>query len=1463
MSTKGKTRRQPAEGTKPSRRHAAEAEAQATAYSPRLLLALSQAAQSVQRVRTAAEVYRTVGKEAAGLGYNSSIFTLAPDRSHLVIEHLTLKPGLLKAAEKLTGLSVKDFRFPLAPGGFYQRIIATGETVFSTAFTEPIAEALPAPLRPLAGQLAALLHIEQAVVAPLVVGGETVGLLTVSGRGLTEADAPAVTVFANQIANALENTRLYQETRTWAAELERRVAERTVQLEAANKQLEGEIAERKRAEEEIRQRNEDLSLFDAINQAINRGESLESIIRLIAQETERMFNSFGMTLHLFSPDRQRLVMQNLAIPPALVKRIEKLIGIPIPRIEHDLQAAHPYRQVLESGRPQLINELEGVQEFTAAYLSSAHLTAKARARLKRLIPAIIKLLGYQCVLVAPLISGGEIIGTMDMGRRAPLFGEEDAQRLESIAGQLTAVLMRKRAEERITASEAELRALFAAMTDMVIVYDAAGRYIKIAPTNPVNFYRPADAMLGKSVHEIFPKEQADFFVEQINKTLQSGQVMQCEYALQIGGKEVWFSANVSLLSANTVIWVAHDITERRRAEEALRASEQRLKEAQNLGQIGDWTFDVGSQIITWSDQVYALYERDPSLGPPTAEEEAAYYKPEQAQILQEYARRAVEEGESFEYDLEAQLHGGRSAYFTATMRPVKDKDDRIISLIGTVQDITERKRTEKALSESEERYRDLVENSQDLISTHDLEGRILSVNQTASQALGYAADEWVNKKLSDFMPPGSEDEFKEYLATIKKQGIASGFLRVLTRAGETRIWEYNNNLRQVEGEASTVRSMARDVTERWRAEKALRASEERFAKAFQSNPIATSISSLPEGRLVDINQAFLQLTGYSREEVIGRSGRELGLWVKPEDRKRFEQLLLEKHTVQNAESLLQTKSGERRDILTSAEIIALHGQPHFLTMLYDITERKQRERELEAIAAVSAALRATATRAEMLPVILDQLLTLLNVEGAALEMLDAASGELLVELGRGIWESVTGESIPPGEGLSAQVLASGQPYLNNEARRDPRLFRPDLFGDCRAAASAPLAVKDSIIGLLWIGSQRLLSDHDLRLLTAIADIAASAIHRAALYEQTERRLRQLTTIRTIDQTISGSLDLRLTLNIIVQETAAQLKADAAAVLLLEPHSLTLEYAAGRGFHSRAIEQTRVRLGEGHTGRAALEQRTLSLPNLAAMESDARRAALIESEGFVSHHAIPLIVKGQVRGVLEVFQRARFEAEAEWLNFFEALAGQAAIAIENSSLFDGLQRSNVELALAYDATIEGWSRAMDLRDKETEGHTRRVTELALQLARAMGVSDEKIIHLRRGALLHDIGKLGVSDTILLKPGKLSAEEWEVMRQHPQYAHDMLASIEYLKPALDIPYCHHEKWDGSGYPRGLKGEEIPLAARIFAVADVWDALLSNRPYRKAWRREKALEYIGGQSGKHFDPQVVRLFLKIVNV
>jgi diguanylate cyclase (GGDEF)-like protein/PAS domain S-box-containing protein/putative nucleotidyltransferase with HDIG domain len=358
----------------------------------------------------------------------------------------------------------------------------------------------------------------------------------------------------------------------------------------------------------------------------------------------------------------------------------------------------------------------------------------------------------------------------------------------------------------------------------------------------------------------------------------------------------------------------------------------------------------------------------------------------------------------------------------------------------------------------------------------------------------------------------------------------------------------------------------------------------------------------------------------------------------------------------------------------------------------------------------------------------------------------------------------------------------------------------------------------------------------------------------------ERRVRRLAALRRLDSAITAGLDLKTTLALVVDEVQAQLHADAADILLLDPRSQVLETAAEIGFRTDRAGEAAVPLARHGSGRVALERRSLFVPNVCESDDLVDRRDLCVREGFVAYYGIPVVAKGQVKGMLEVFQRTPLELEGEWVDFLEILAGQAAIAVDNLTLYEGMRRANVELMMAYDATIEGWSRALDLRDKETEGHSQRVTEMTLRLARAMGVGEADLVHIRRGALLHDIGKMGIPDRILMKPGPLNEEEWQHMRRHPDYAREMLSPIEFLRPSLGIPYCHHERFDGSGYPQGLVGEAIPLSARIFAVADIWDALGNDRPYRKAWPPGRIREYIGSLAGTALDPEVVATFLRL---
>lgn len=529
--------------------------------------------------------------------------------------------------------------------------------------------------------------------------------------------------------------------------------------------------------------------------------------------------------------------------------------------------------------------------------------------------------------------------------------------------------------------------------------------------------------------------------------------------------------------------------------------------------------------------------------------------------------------------------------------------------------------------------------------------------------------------------------------------------------------------------------------------------------------------------------------------------------------------------------------------------------------LYAVTER--RLAELETINRVSMSLRATYSLNEMLPILLNEALELVGTPHGAIWLYDPASDRLVQRIAAGVETKLRHTSLRPLEGIVGHTFTTAKRYISTELTEDPLLFEGNK--DSRPAGLGgvfiPIQSTAGPVGVLMVtvDSGRQIAD-EANLLTILAEITGNAIHRAELYQQSQEQVRRLTALRDIDAAIASSFDLRLTLNILMDQTINHLGVDAVDIALYHPDLQTLTYVIGGGFRSPSPTRPQLRIGEGLAGQVIIRQQTYQVADLQS-SPEIRREPLIRHEGFVTYIGVPLIVKGQIKGVYEVFQRSPLSPPADWLEFLHTLAGQAAIAIDNAQLFENLQHSNQELIQAYDTTLEGWARALELRDRETEGHTRRVTDLTLRLARYMDIKESEFVNMRRGVLLHDIGKMGVPDQILKKTGPLTEDEWGEMRQHPVYAYNLLLPIVYLRGALDIPYCHHEHWDGSGYPRGLKGEQIPLAARIFSIVDIWDALLSDRPYRKAWPREKVITYLKEISGQHLDPRIVEVFLQMI--
>ncbi len=468
------------------------------------------------------------------------------------------------------------------------------------------------------------------------------------------------------------------------------------------------------------------------------------------------------------------------------------------------------------------------------------------------------------------------------------------------------------------------------------------------------------------------------------------------------------------------------------------------------------------------------------------------------------------------------------------------------------------------------------------------------------------------------------------------------------------------------------------------------------------------------------------------------------------------------------------------------------------------------------------------------------------------------------------------ELLQPRLGLEKGIKIGStglRPIVLNEAIRTGT-FSTGVYRGIRI----PIVSQGRVGGLIEIGfpeEEHFIFDESvIKNLGLFVDQLALALSNAGLYRETIQsaehirklnhdlalRLRKITSLRAIDVAITGTLADGEIYDVLLEQMQRELACDAVSLLLYNPESDVLLFAGSRGFLTDALRFTHLSMGKGMAGRAASERKQIFIEDVNATPDSLTRAPLLHAEGFRAYIAAPLISRGELKGVVELFHRSPLHPDSEWRDFLEVLTGQAAIALDHCSLIAGLQRANIELLAAYDATIEGWSRALDLRDHETEGHSKRVASMCEELGRTLGLGNEALLHLYRGALLHDIGKVAIPDSILLKPDKLTIEERRIMQKHPEYARELLSPIDFLKPVLSIPVDHHEKWDGSGYPRGLKGEEIPLYARIFALVDVWDALTSDRPYRCAWTNEKAAELINSLSGSHFDPAITPVFLKL---
>ncbi len=998
-----------------------------------------------------------------------------------------------------------------------------------------------------------------------------------------------------------------------------------------------DITDRVQAQAEIQQRTQDLTLINIINDAVNSGENLTEILRLLTKEAKRVFDSQNTTVYLYSEDQKYLEMQYLALPRALVKRIEKLIGINLPDIRIPVEEGSITHDLLFADGPRLINDPETIQQWMMEFTHTIDLSEKSRLGIQKLISKVYKLMDIQSVITVPMRSAGELIGLMDFSRREP-FSEEDTKRVAGVVGQVTTAITSLRAEKEKARSQRLLLTLSQAAPAVQRAGNAEEIYNAIgAQAAKVGFdvsvFTLSDDRKQLVVSYYGIKSDLVRTVEKLTNLSAEGY----SFPLKKGG---YFH---KIITNGEAVYNQLDI---KPIEEIL-----------------------PRPLLLLANKVLDLFKNQQSIFAPLTDHGVVY------------GLLSFSGPDLHESDVPAiKTFANQAAIALEKTRLFQETED-----LATFNE-------------------SIVQNMAEGIVVEDVDGIFTFVNPAAASVLGYTTEELVGMHRMEIIPLDQQPLVME-VEGRRKRGQADQYELDLVCKDGRRVSALVSGSPRFDEKGNFAGTMAvfTDITERKRTEEKI----SRFSRIFEDSINEIFLFEPDTLKFTQVNSAGQNNLGYTLEEL----SQLTPLDIKPEiTAQSFEYLIapLRKKETDGIvfETVHQRKDGSLYHVEVHLQLLRYEDKALFAAIVLDITDRYNAEIE------------------------------------------------------------------------------------------------------------------------------------------------------------SKRYIRRLDALLNIDQAIMGSFDLQVTLNVILEHILTQLAIDAVAVLSYHSDLQTLNFTQGRGFQTPALQYTDLRLGEGYAGEVGLRRDHVFIPDLNQAESKFQESPLFSQEEFVSYYGIPLLVKGKLVGVLEIFNRSTLDPEDEWVNYLRLLAGQVAIAIDNISLFNGLQRSNIDLTLSYDATIEGWAHALELKDMETEGHSRRVVEMTLAMARRLKISGEKLGHIRRGALLHDIGKMGIPDSILQKPGKLTDDEWQIMRQHPVYAYEWLSRIQYLQPAMEIPYSHHERWDGTGYPRGLSGEQIPLAARIFALVDVWDALRSDRPYRKAWSKGKTLAHIKEGSGKHFDPQVVDAFVEMIS-
>ena len=1246
----------------------------------------------------------------------------------------------------------------------------------------------------------------------------------------------------------------------------------------------------------LRQKMDDLELINQLSNAANNDNDVNDILDLFSLETTRIIDSSHTSVFVVSDDGMELTLSTEMLNPVTLSQFEKIPGLNNQdQISINLDKMALFRECLESGEAFVISQLVDIQQVLGDMAAATPFPEIVRNALKNMTREIITRLEINSLMLLPLVSGDKKIGLVFIHSTQHL-DNDDLQRLTTITDQLSAVMYRVEVDREKREKSQETEFIYSTLVrgsridDIDELCDHLAKSIRTINPNVyvlVSLFDPElDAIRVRSVQGL--GKFGDRIFKLMGVKPEDFSVNTSQFYLDDDLNKLYTSGKLEVVPGGIFDLTRGTISKR------LCKSLEKLTGVSKVFINGFSQNDKSTGGL-----ILFLKEGQEIRFPEAIETVISQYSVilDRRMSQQEVVKRKSQ----LEALREIELEIASDLDIESLLKSISEKAKAIVnaaacgfSIYNPDRDILEYTAytgfdelpEDTDVSPGEGLSGNVWENKETLIVQNykDWEGRLEKWTDVSNYYLAgipvSRGDEMLGV-LEVALDP-SDALTKNEIATLEL--FATQAAIALNNARLFR----NEKLKRIE--ADTLREVGVLINRL-------------IGQPELLDMILTSLN-----KVVSYSSASIQLVRDSEiviEAFLGEKSNQeiIGTTFNIQENDIARRVLIDGENIilDNEDDVHELLAGPIYDKVESWLAVPLESKGHRIGILTldhalpgQFTKRdaalvkdfaaqavvalennrlfgeiRRRTKEIEAV--YDSALSLTK---ELQPDILfdglyQQIDSLFSPDAFILAIYDQNSDMINVA-----YATETGRRQPQAEELSISpeqknsilgwIIRNKSPLLIGNVETDSIPLQPVQKGRIvRSLLGVPILIGDRITGALVVQSYQpnKYTRDDQRLIQLLGNQVAIALENSRLFDDAQRRLARLSSLREIDQAISGGTNLELTMDVLVNQLIHTLGVDAACVLAYVPAEQRLEYVDAKGFRTNSLQYTSLKLGAGLAGKAALEKNLVFIPDLMNQSTSLQQSPTFAQEEFVTYLAHPLITKGGLVGVLEIFHRAQLNPDPEWFTFLDSISRLAAIAIDRLNLYDNLARSNIELKQAYDATIEGWAKAIELRDGDTEGHSRRVVALTMNLARKMGVSDEELVHMRRGALLHDIGKMAIPDGILLKSGKLSHEEWLVMKKHPSYAHDMLSKIDYLQQALDIPVSHHERWDGSGYPQGLEGKNIPLQARIFAVVDVWDALQSDRPYRDAWTEDKTIQYLKDQSGKEFDPRVVKEFLELI--